>query len=72
MKKLTTILISLFTAVTLSAFNCPVTPVDSLPAYYESIDGTSGKQLMDAIQLVAKRGYRTTDFRYDSVWLAFN
>ena len=71
MKKLTTILISLFTAVTLSAFNCPVTPVDSLPAYYESIDGTSGKQLMDAIQLVAKRGYRTTDFRYDSVWLAF-
>ena len=71
MKKLTTILIFLFTAVTLSAFNRPVTPVDSLPAYYESIDGTSGKDLIDAIQLVAKIGYRTDDFRYDSVWLAF-
>ena len=71
MKKLTTILIFLFTAVTLSAFNRPVTPVDSLPAYYESIDGNSGKDLIDAIQLVAKIGYRTDDFRYDSVWLAF-
>ena len=64
-------ILSLFTAVTLSAFNCPVTPAASLPAYYESIDGTSGKQLLDAIQLVAKIGYRTDDFRYDSVWLAF-
>lgn len=71
MKKLTTILIFLFTAVTLSAFNRPVTSVDSLPAYYESIDGTSGKPLVDAIQLVAKLGYRTDDFRYDSIWLAF-
>ena len=58
-------------AVTLSAFNRPVTPADSLPAYYESIDGTSGKALVDAIQQVAKLGYRTDDFRYDSVWLAF-
>ena len=71
MKKLTILLFTLFTAVTLSAFNRPVTPVDSLPAYYESIDGTSGKALVDAIQLVAKLGYRTDDFRYDSVWLAF-
>ena len=71
MKKLTILLFTLFTAVTLSAFNRPVTPVDSLPAYYESIDGTSGKDLIDAIQLVAKIGYRTDDFRYDSVWLAF-
>ena len=71
MKKLTTILISLFTAVTLSAFNRPVTPVDSLPAYYEAIDGTRGKGLVDAIQQIAKLGYRTDDFRYDSVWLAF-
>lgn len=61
----------IFTAVTLSAFNQPVTPVDSLPAYYESIDGASGKDLMDAIQRVAKQGYRTDDFRYDSIWLAF-
>lgn len=65
------LILSIFTAVTLSAFNRPVTPADSLPAYYESIDGTSGKELMDAIQLVAKIGYRADDFRYDSVWLAF-
>ena len=65
------LILSIFTAVTLSAFNRPVTPVDSLPAYYESIDGTSGKTLVDAIQLVAKLGYRTDDFRYDSIWLAF-
>ena len=53
------------------AFNQPVTPVDSLHAYYETIDGTSGKELLDAIQQVAKRGYRAEDFRYDSVWLAY-
>ena len=71
MKKLTILLFTFFTAVTLSAFNRPVTPAASLPAYYESIDGTSGKALVDAIQQVAKLGYRTDDFRYDSVWLAF-
>lgn len=65
------LILSIFTAVTLSAFNRPVTPADSLPAYYESIDGASGKELIDAIQRVAKQGYRTDDFRYDSVWLAF-
>ena len=65
------LILSIFTAVTLSAFNQPVTPVDSLPAYYESINGTSGKDLMDAIQRVAKQGYRADDFRYDSIWLAF-
>ena len=65
------LILSIFAAVTLHAFNRPVTPVDSLPAYYESIDGTSGKALVDAIQLVAKLGYRTDDFRYDSIWLAF-
>ena len=64
-------ILSLFSAVTLSAFNRPITPPDSLPAYYESIDGNSGKDLIDAIQLVAKIGYRADDFRYDSVWLAF-
>ena len=65
------LILSILVAVSLSAFNRPVTPADSLPAYYESIDGASGKELMDAIQLVAKIGYRTDDFRYDSVWLAF-
>ena len=65
------LILSIFTAVTLSAFNQPVTPVDSLPAYYKSINGTSGKDLMDAIQRVAKQGDRADDFRYDSIWLAF-
>ena len=71
MKRLITILFTICLSAALLAFNRPVTPVDSLPAYYESIDGTSGKQLLDAIQLVAKIGYRTDDFRYDSIWLAF-
>lgn len=65
------LILFILVAVSLSAFNRPVTPADSLPAYYESIDGTSGKDLMDAIQRVAKQGYRADDFRYDSVWLAF-
>ena len=65
------LILSILVAVSLSAFNRPVTPADSLPVYYESIDGTSGKELMGAIQRVAKIGYRTDDFRYDSVWLAF-
>lgn len=65
------LILFILVAVSLSAFDRPVTPADSLPAYYESIDGTSGKELMDAIQCVAKQGYRADDFRYDSVWLAF-
>lgn len=65
------LILSILVAVSLSAFNRPVTPADSLPAYYESIDGASGKDLMDAIQRVAKIGYRADDFRYDSIWLAF-
>ena len=65
------LILFILVAVSLSAFDRPVTPADSLPAYYESIDGTSGKDLMDAIQCVAKQGYRADDFRYDSVWLAF-
>ena len=65
------LILFILVAVSLSAFDRPVTPADSLPAYYESIDGTSGKELMDVIQRVAKQGYRADDFRYDSVWLAF-
>ena len=65
------LILFILVAVSLSAFDRPVTPADSLPAYYESIDGTSGKELIDAIQRVAKQGYRADDFRYDSVWLAF-
>ena len=65
------LILSILVAISLSAFDRPVTPADSLPAYYESVDSTSGKELIDAIQLVAKIGYRSDDFRYDSVWLAF-
>ena len=71
MKHLSLLLISIFAIGQSFAFNCHVTPADSLPAYYASIDGTSGKELLSAIQQVAKIGYRTEDFRYDSVWLAY-
>ena len=71
MKKIFLLVITLFLIGRLYAFNCPVTAAQDLPEYYQSIDGTSGKQLLHAIQQVAKLGYRTTDFRYDSVWLAF-
>jgi hypothetical protein len=71
MKKISLLGVTLLVIGRLYAFNCPVTSVDDLPKYYQSIDSTSGKELLDAIQQVAKIGYRTTDFRYDSVWLAF-
>ena len=71
MKKFTLFVLSLFLIGQSFAFNCPVTPAEKLPDYYASIDGTSGKQLLDAIQQVTKIGYRTEDFRYDSVWLAY-
>ena len=71
MKRCVVVLLCLLWIGRIVAFNCPVTLAEELPEYYESIDGTSGKQLLDAIQKVAKIGYRTDDFRYDSVWLAY-
>ena len=71
MKRCGVVLLCLLWIGRIVAFNCPVTSAEELPEYYESIDGTSGKQLLDAIQKVAKIGYRTDDFRYDSVWLAY-
>jgi endonuclease I len=71
MKKIYVLIISLGACYGLYAFNKPVTPAKDLPTYYKSIDGTSDKALLGAIQQVAKIGYRTDDFRYDSVWLAF-
>ena len=71
MKKFTLLFLSLFFVGHIFAFNCPVTPKEDLPDYYASIDGTSGKQLLDSIQQVAKIGYRTEDFRYDNCWFAF-
>ncbi len=71
MKKFTLFILFLFFFGETIAFNCPVTPAEELPDYYASINGTSGKELLAAIQQVAKIGYRTDDFRYDSVWLAY-
>ena len=71
MKKNFVLIISLGICYGLYAFNKPVTPAKDLPIYYKSIDGTSATALLGAIQQVAKKGYRTDDFRYDSVWLAF-
>ena len=71
MKRCGVVLLCLLWIGRIVAFNCPVTPAEDLPEYYKSIDGVSGKQLLDSIQQVAKIGYRDEDFRYDSVWLAF-
>lgn len=46
-----------------------VTPAASLPAYYEKIDGKSGKSLFDAVQKVTKTGY--SSLGYDGLWAAY-
>ena len=46
-----------------------VTPAASLPAYYVSIDGKSGKTLFDAVQKVTKTGY--SSLGYDGLWSAY-
>lgn len=64
------ILLSILCAIfTLSLVAKSVTPAASLPAYYESIDGKSGKALFDAVQTVTKVGY--SSLGYDGLWTAF-
>ena len=46
-----------------------VTPAASLPAYYDKIDGKSGKALFDAVQTVTKVGY--SSLGYDGLWGAY-
>lgn len=46
-----------------------VTPAASLPAYYDKIDGKSGKALFDAVQTVTKTGY--SSLGYDGLWSAY-
>ena len=46
-----------------------VTPAASLSAYYEKIDGKSGKALFDAVQTVTKFGY--SSLGYDGLWGAY-
>ena len=64
------ILLSILCAIfTLSLVAKSVTPAASLPAYYESIDGKSGKALFDAVQKVTKTGY--SSLGYDGLWDAY-
>ena len=53
----------------LSLFAKSVTPAASLPAYYEDIDGKSGKTLFDAVHVVAKVGY--SSLGYSGLWTAY-
>ena len=64
------ILLSILCAIfTLSLVAKSVTPAASLPAYYEKIDGKSGKALFDAVQTVTKVGY--SSLGYDGLWGAY-
>ena len=46
-----------------------VTPAASLPAYYEDLQGKSGKSLFDAVHVVAKVGY--SSLGYKGLWTAY-
>ena len=46
-----------------------VTPAASLPAYYQDINGKSGKTLFDAVHVVAKEGY--SSLGYSGLWTAY-
>ena len=46
-----------------------VTPAASLPAYYEDLQGKSGKSLFDAVHVVAKVGY--SSLSYKGLWTAY-
>ncbi len=46
-----------------------VTPAASLPAYYEDLQGKSGKSLFDAVHVVAKEGY--SSLGYKGLWTAY-
>lgn len=63
-------LLFLFSSVIALAMTAKtVTPAASLPAYYVSIDGKSGKTLFDAVQKVTKTGY--SSLGYDGLWNAY-
>ena len=63
------VLLILCAIFTLSLVAKSVTPAASLPAYYEKIDGKSGKALFDAVQTVTKFGY--SSLGYDGLWGAY-
>jgi endonuclease I len=67
MKRTLLFILCCFLALAITAKT--VTPAASLPAYYEDIQGKSGKSLFDAVQKVTKEGY--TSLGYDGLWGAF-
>ena len=67
MKRTLLFILCSFFVLTITAKS--VTPAASLPAYYEAIDGKSGKSLFDAVQKVTKTGY--SSLGYDGLWAAY-
>ena len=67
MKRTLLFILCSFFALALAAKT--VTPAASLPAYYEDLQGKSGKSLFDAVHVVAKEGY--SSLGYDGLWSAF-
>lgn len=67
MKRTLLFVICSFFALTMTAKT--VTPAASLPAYYEDLQGKSGKSLFDAVHVVAKEGY--SSLGYDGLWSAY-
>lgn len=67
MKRTLLFILCSFFVLTITAKS--VTPASSLPAYYEDLQGKSGKSLFDAVQKVTKEGY--TSLGYDGLWGAF-
>ena len=67
MKRTLLFVICSFFVLTITAKS--VTPAASLPAYYEDLQGKSGKSLFDAVHVVAKEGY--SSLGYDGLWSAY-
>ena len=67
MKRTLLFVLCSFFALALTAKS--VTPAASLPAYYEDLQGKSGKSLFDAVHVVTKVGY--SSLGYDGLWSAY-
>ena len=67
MKRIILLFLSAIFAISISAKG--VTPAASLPAYYEDLQGKSGKSLFDAVHVVAKEGY--SSLSYGELWTAY-
>lgn len=67
MKRTLLFILCSFFVLTITAKS--VTPASSLPAYYEDLQGKSGKSLFDAVHVVAKVGY--SSLGYGGLWTAY-